>query len=146
MRDARLSGKRVLIAEDDGMIAVAFATLLGDLGMHVVGVAPSVGEALAVVEDERLDAALLDVNLAGEAVFPVAEALRARGVGFVFLTGYDSGSLPERYVNAIALRKPVALPRLIEALRACLGARMPTRPVDAPPPGAAGPPETTWPP
>ncbi len=125
MTDAALRGKRVLIAEDDGMIAALFATALKDLGLGVVGIAATVAEALALIEKEhnQVDAALLDVNLSGNPVFPVADALIGRRIGFVFLTGYDSGSLPASYSRVTALRKPVALPLLVQAIRGCLSAK-----------------------
>lgn len=125
MSDAdALRGKRVLIAEDDGMIAVLFETVLDDLGMTVAGVAQTVAEALALIEpaNGRLDAALLDVNLRGEPVFPVADTLMSRGIGFVFLTGYDGGSLPARFAAVRVLHKPIALPDLVWALHNCLSA------------------------
>lgn len=122
MNDAVLAGKRVLIVEDEGMIGMLFETVLSDLGVEVAGVAQSATGALEIIEktSDQLDGALLDVNLAGELAFPVADALRSRGIGFVFLTGYESGALPVRFACDPVLRKPVATPDLLEALRVCL--------------------------
>ncbi len=116
-----LSGKCVLLAEDEALIAMLFATELGGRGAEVIGAA-SVVEALALIEEhgDRIDVALLDGNLAGEWVFPVAEGLSARGIPFVFLTGYDRRRFTDRYARAQVLRKPVGLPVLVEALQACL--------------------------
>lgn len=122
--DADLQGKRVLIVEDEGMIAVLFETVLSDLGMAVAGIARSAADAIDLIEQAGgpIDVALLDVNLGGEPVYPVADALHSRDIGFVFLTGYDSGSLPSRFADDVVLRKPVAMPDLVEALRKCLSA------------------------
>ncbi len=109
------------------MIADLFATALRDLGLGVVGTAATVAEALALIEKEhkRVDAALIDVNLSGDPVFPVADALIGRRTGFVFLTGYDSGSLTARYSRVTALRKPVASPLLFQAIAAACPPSLP---------------------
>jgi CheY-like chemotaxis protein len=103
-----LSGRRILVVEDEYMIASDLAQSLTDLGVAVVGPAGSVADAVALVAgDPALDAAVLDVNLGTEKVFPVADALQARGVPFVFATGYDDRVLPPRYVDTPRFLKPV---------------------------------------
>lgn len=104
-----LRGLRLLIVEDEFIIAFDLAQTLEDLGMAIVGPAGTVSQALALVEAEgaHLDGAVLDVNLRDEQVFPVADALAARGIPFVFTTGYDAAILPARYADVPRCEKPV---------------------------------------
>ena len=108
---------RILLVEDDGLVAMMLEDLLEDLGCQLAGSIASVGEALAWIEaGGEADAALLDVNLGGEPVFPVAEALRARGVPFAFTTGYAQ-SHDSRFREAPFIGKPIRPDRLAEVLR-----------------------------
>lgn len=108
---------RVLLVEDEGLVAMMLEDLLEDLGCEVAGSLASVGAALAWIEaGGAADMALLDVNLSGETVFPVAEALRARGVPFAFATGYDADHDP-RFRDAPLLGKPIRQERLEALLR-----------------------------
>jgi CheY-like chemotaxis protein len=102
-----LQGLRLLVVEDEAMIAMLIEDLLTDLGCVVVGIAGTVakGVAMARSKDLALDGAILDVNLGGEKVFPVAEALAARGVPFIFLTGYGAG-FAGAYVDRPIVAKP----------------------------------------
>lgn len=84
-----LDGKRILVVEDEPLIAMMVEDMLAELGAQVIGPAGSLAEALLLAE-EQIDAALLDVNLEGERVYPVAERLTVRGVPFVFATGYGA--------------------------------------------------------
>jgi CheY-like chemotaxis protein len=104
---AELSGRRVLIVEDRYLIAAEMSEAVRGMGAEVLGPASSVAGALAILEGPPPDAALLDVNLEGDRVFPVAEALLRSGAPFAFLTGYDSSILPERWRDAPRLAKPV---------------------------------------
>jgi DNA-binding response OmpR family regulator len=90
-----LAGKRILVVEDESLISMLLEMALQDEGGIVVGPAARVGDAILLVQDEALDGAFLDVNLGGEAVFPVAEALTARGVPFLLLSGYGDQAVPE---------------------------------------------------
>jgi CheY-like chemotaxis protein len=110
--------RRVLIVEDDYLIAADLAYSLEDLGMEVVGPAPSVEAALQLLEDEgeRLDGAVLDINLRDQRVYPVANALTARGVPFVFTTGYDAVTIPQAYAAAPRCEKPVDQRKLVRWL------------------------------
>ena len=110
--------RRVLIVEDDYLIADDLAYSLEDLGMEVVGPAPSVEAALQLLEDEgeRLDGAVLDINLRDQRVYPVANALTARGVPFVFTTGYDPVTIPQAYAAAPRCEKPVDKRKLVRWL------------------------------
>lgn len=108
-----MTGKRIMIVEDEALVAMMVEDLLGDLGYEVAGSFGAVGDALAWLGgDQGLpDGAVLDVNIGGEMVFPVAEALRARGVPFVFATGY--GDLPRRgFEDVSVLSKPINIGQL----------------------------------
>jgi ActR/RegA family two-component response regulator len=104
-----LRDRRLLIVEDDYTIAVELMRSLEALGVEVIGPVASVEDALALVEREggRMDGAVLDINLRGRRVYPVAEALTARGVPFVFATGYDAMVIPGDYAGVPRCEKPV---------------------------------------
>lgn len=103
-----LQSRRILVVEDDYLIAGALTESLLEAGATVVGPAASVAEAIAVIDREaRLDAAVLDINLGAEDVFPVAAVLQQRGVPFVFATGYDRWIIPDRYASVRKLDKPI---------------------------------------
>jgi CheY-like chemotaxis protein len=112
-----LNGRRLLIVEDEYMIAADLAHALKDRGANVIGPAASTEEALELLETEHhIDGAVLDINLGGERSYQVADALRARAVPFVFATGYDSWNIPDTYASVPCLEKPVntrALARLL---------------------------------
>ncbi|MEA2756081.1 MAG: hypothetical protein QOJ54_2370 [Aliidongia sp.] len=97
---------RVLVVEDELLIAMVIETLLADEGCQVVGPLGRLGAALKAAEDEALDVALLDVNIEGAAVFPVADILARRGIPFAFVTGYGSGGVPTAYRDRPVLTKP----------------------------------------
>jgi CheY-like chemotaxis protein len=96
-----LTGARILVVEDDHLQASDLAQSLADCGAVVVGPVPTVMEALSLIDGEHdhLRGAILDINLRGEAAYPVADALLTRGVPFIFATGYEAWSLPERYAG-----------------------------------------------
>ena len=106
--DGGLTGKRVLLVEDEALVAMLVEDMLADEGCEVAATASRLGDALALAADTSLliDIAILDVNLAGEPVFAVAEALARRGVPFAFATGYGAGGLPESWRNRPTLQKP----------------------------------------
>ena len=108
---------RILVVEDEGLVAMLIEDMLEDLGCEVACSASNVAQALRWIEDGgEADAALLDVNLGGEAVWPVADALAARGVRFAFTTGYGQLNEP-RFQGAPLLGKPIKGERLKEVLR-----------------------------
>ena len=113
-----LRGRRLLVVEDEYLIAAALERALEDRGAEVVGPAGSVEGALRLVESEgdRLDGAVLDINLRDERVYPVADALAARGVPFVFLTGYDAQVIPDTYAGVPRSEKPVSTALLARTL------------------------------
>jgi DNA-binding response OmpR family regulator len=97
---------KVLVVEDEFVIAVTLEAALQRGGYEVVGPAANVRQALRRLEAERPEAAVLDVNLDGETVYPVADALAARRLPFVFVTGYDRLDLPATHRGRPVLRKP----------------------------------------
>lgn len=116
-----LSGKRILVVEDESLVAMLIETILEDLGCTPVGPAASVDEGLAFANgDATIDAALLDVNVSGQQVFPVAEALEARGVPFIFSTGYGEAGLPDGWRGRPTLQKPFTEEAVQNAIKAAL--------------------------
>lgn len=110
-----LAGLRLLVVEDEFMIADHIGTLLEDLHCEVAGFAATVEEALDLIRVERLDGVLLDGNLNGASSAPVADALKARSIPFVVVTGYSRRDLDRDSLNgAPRLTKPFA-PSLFEA-------------------------------
>ncbi|WP_353646082.1 hypothetical protein [Mesorhizobium sp. WSM2239] len=103
-----LSGLRVLVVEDAFLIAEDLADQLSMWGCEVIGPDGHVSRALEQIGDNELDGALLDVNLKNETSFPIASALAARGIPFVFLTGYDSDTVfPNEFRSSPKIGKPV---------------------------------------
>ena len=105
-RDA-LAGLRILVVEDEPLVSMLIEDLLLDMGCVVIGPASTVAQALALAE-QRLDAALLDVNLGAEQVYPVADALAAADVPFAFITGYGRHGLVGAHRDRPTIRKPFA--------------------------------------
>lgn len=112
-----LTGKRVLIVEDEYFIAADLKRALAEAGAIVVGPAGTLASAQALVDDD-IDLAMLDVNLDGEHSYPLANRLRERAVPFAFLTGYDRWALPPAYRDVPRLHKPFDLAQLIRQLTA----------------------------
>ncbi len=102
-----LQGKRILVVEDEALVAMLVEDALLDAGAVVLGPVATVAEALALLErDAAPDVAVLDLNLAGEPSSPVADALVARGVPFVVATGYGASGLPAGHETVPVLAKP----------------------------------------
>ncbi len=117
--DASLAGLRVLIVEDELLLAMDYEEMLRREGFIVLGPVGRQARALALLERERPDAAILDVNLAGERSTAVAEALVERAVPFVVVSGYGEGTLPEPVLrNAPRLDKPVKAQELLRVVKA----------------------------
>lgn len=105
--DDRLRGLSVLVVEDNGLLCCVLEETLREAGCEVVGPYARLTEAMQAAEaSSRIDLALLDINVRGELVSPLAERLRARGVPFVLTSAYDTQELPYPLQNAIQLRKP----------------------------------------
>jgi DNA-binding NtrC family response regulator len=123
MVDLVLQGRRLLVVEDDYILALDLCRQLAKAGAEVIGPMSSVAKALGAIKaGTRLDAALLDVNVRNEQVFPVAEALAARQVPFLFMTGYDRATLPERYRHQPHCEKPVNMAAMLGLLDVALKA------------------------
>lgn len=116
----KLAGLRILVVEDEAPIALQLEDMLTELNAAVVGPASRVGQALQFLEDQPVDAAVLDLNIAGELVYPVAEALEARGLPYIFVTGYGVSSLAEPYRRRVVLQKPFLRRDLLGAMRQIL--------------------------
>jgi DNA-binding response OmpR family regulator len=117
-----LQGLRMLVVEDEAMVAMLVEDLLIDLGCVVVDVAGTLEQGLraAAASASPIDGAILDVNLGGSKVFPIADVLEARGVKFIFATGYGVLGVESRYAGHKILSKPFQLRALEETLVAAL--------------------------
>lgn len=116
-------GRRVLVVEDDGILAEIVVELLGELGYEAVGPVRALKSALEVLERDPPDAAILDVNLSGQSVYPLAENCADRGIPIVFMTGYaDLARMPERFRGCMRIGKPFHRDSLAESLRKAIGA------------------------
>lgn len=113
----RLEGRRLLVVEDEYFLAKDIARSFESRGAEVIGPAGTIDEALDLIDEtEHLDGAVIDLNLHGEMAYAVADALRERGVPFVFATGYDSSTIPAMYRDVARCEKPVDAPRVARAL------------------------------
>jgi DNA-binding NtrC family response regulator len=106
--DKLLSGRRILAVEDDMLIRLTLEDMLAELGCASVSTAGTIDQALGLIDVGVFDAATLDVNLAGVTSYAVADALAARGVPFVFTTGYGAQFLSDGYRERPILKKPFA--------------------------------------
>lgn len=121
---ADLKGLRVLVVEDEMMVSMLIEDMLGDLGCEVVGPASRIEEAVALVGGKAIDCAVLDVNLGGQPIFPVADLLRQKGAPFAFVTGYGDAGLRDADRGTPVLQKPFRegdLARVLGELRAKVG-------------------------
>jgi two-component SAPR family response regulator len=123
--DPRLKGLRVIVVEDETLVAILLEDMLSELGCTVVGTAHRVPKALDLVSQTTPDAAVLDVNIAGDEVYPVAEALAARNIPFVFATGYGARGLSGTWRERPIVQKPFQVEHLSQGLLAALGPPQP---------------------
>lgn len=107
---------RVLVVEDEALLAIDIAQQLTDAGFGVVGPATSVAKALRLIAEEGCDVAVLDFNLRSETAEPIAHELRARGTSFIFLSGVPRERLPASIGDAVLLPKPAHSATLVAAL------------------------------
>lgn len=112
-----LTGLTIMVVEDEFLVANLIEHMLEDAGCAVSGPFPRLAEAVDGAEHEPCDAAVLDVNLAGERIYPVAEILSQRNIPFLFVTGYDGVSMPSEYAGRPHLRKPFKSAELLHALK-----------------------------
>jgi CheY-like chemotaxis protein len=107
MACSSLRGRRVLVVEDEYLIAVALSDHLQAIGSTVIGPVPSVEQALQLIETNRkIDVAILDANLGGVRAYPIADLLQARNIPFVFASGYDDSDLNDLYPHVRNCQKP----------------------------------------
>ena len=105
--EARLAGLHILIVEDVGLVATELRMMLDTMGCHTVGVASRLNEATRFAQaTERLDGVLLDLNLAGQNSYPVAEILHERGIPFIIMSGYDTSHTRADCADDAHLQKP----------------------------------------
>jgi len=132
---AALQGRRILVAEDEYMIAEEIAEILGEAGAEVLGPVPSISHAMHLITaEDRISGALLDLNLGKEVIWPVVDMLLARGVPLVLATGYDASAIPPTYLHLPRCEKPASGQALTRALAQALTPGLPdqrlnTRPV-----------------
>lgn len=112
------SNRRILVVEDELMVAMGLEMVLADAGYVVVGPIGRVEQALQAATGDQFDFALLDVNVRGEEVYPVADILAKRGIPFAFLTGYGRESLPKNQTQALILSKPFNAAELLATVDA----------------------------
>jgi CheY-like chemotaxis protein len=117
---AQAGSRRVLVVEDEFMIRMLLEDMLAELGYTIALTAAHLDEALRAAQNADFDVAVLDVNLNGMPISPVADALVLRGMPFVFATGYGEAGLPDVYRDRPALKKPFQLDKLEEALQRAL--------------------------
>ena len=121
LENSDLEGRRILVVEDEVLLAMELEALYRKQGFHVIGPVSSVADALGRIDREGPDIASLDVNLRGMSSAPVAIRLRERGIPFVLLTGYGERIMQDpAFRGAVMLRKPYAMRDLIAALRSAL--------------------------
>jgi CheY-like chemotaxis protein len=116
MSNRLLSGLRVLVVEDEMMLLLMIEGMLGDMGCESLSAAATVKQALALVEAQTFDVAMLDLNLNGDRAYPIADALAARRVPFLFATGYGTEGVIEGYRDHPVLRKPYRFHDLVSTL------------------------------
>ncbi|MFY9642817.1 MAG: response regulator [Rhodomicrobium sp.] len=115
-----LQGLRVLVVEDETLVAMLIEEYLVEFGCSVACSARRVSKGLQSLEDLKIDAAVLDVNVAGESVSPIAEVLDERNIPFIFASGYGARGVEPRWTGRPVLQKPFSARELRSALLACL--------------------------
>ena len=123
MTDLPLAGLRVLVVEDETLVAMLLEDMLGDMGCEVAATASRIAQAVELARDPGLafDVAILDVNVAGESITPVAQALSERPTPFVFATGYGESGVPEAFRGRPVLQKPFGMADVQARLREACG-------------------------
>lgn len=111
-----LAGKRILIVEDEFMIAILLEDMLTELHCSIAGISANPAQALELIGSTEIDAAVLDVNLDGDDSFAVAAALVERRIPFIFATGYGASRLPQELAGHPVVQKPYRLEELSRAL------------------------------
>ena len=112
---------RILVVEDEALIALMLEDMVEGMGCAVTALAPRVALGVAMADSGNFDVAILDVNVAGENVEPVAERLASRGVPFIFATGYGEAGVPLRYRDRPVVAKPFRSEQLEAAIQKAVG-------------------------
>ena len=113
---AGLDGRRILLVEDSPVLGPFTADLLEELGCRVIGPAPNMAAARELVDAADFDAALMDIHIRGERVFPLCEALEAKGVPFILTSGYADWAMPEEWRDRPRLQKPYTFEQVADQL------------------------------
>ena len=108
--------------EDSPVVAPFTAEILAELGCEVVGPAPTMASARELIDDGNLDAALMDIQIRGERVFPLCDMLAAAGVPFIFTSGYGDWQMAEKWADRPRLQKPYTVEQVEQALTGVLSA------------------------
>lgn len=117
---AQTSGRSVFLVEDEVMIRMMVADMLEELGYSIAAEAGEIGDALKLAQAVDFDLAILDVNVNGKVISPVADLIAARNRPFIFATGYGSSGLPAEYRDRPALQKPFQIETLGRAIEQAL--------------------------
>ena len=126
MVDRSLLGCRILVVEDEYVLADELRTELTEAGGIVLGPVATVEDSLDLIRAEpHIDGAILDVNLRGESAYPAADLLAERNVPFVFATGYDASAIPSRFTEIVRCEKPVSIRKIAQALGRIVGSDKP---------------------
>ena len=124
MAVSKLRGRRILIVEDEYLVAMSLCDALESLGAVLIGPVPSVEKAVKTIESAPdIDAAILDINLDGVMAYAVADLLLSQNIPFVFGSGYETDVLRARYPQIRNCQKPCAFPKLEEALARSIAER-----------------------
>ena len=123
MTATRPPGGSVFLVEDEVMIRMMVADMLEELGFSVAAEAGEINEAMKLAQSAEFDVAILDVNVNGKVISPVAELIKARNRPFIFATGYGSSGLPEEYRDRPALQKPFQIETLAKMIDTALKSR-----------------------
>lgn len=123
---SRFEGLKILVVEDESIVSFLLEDMLTDIGCEVMGPAPSLSDAFVLFDKVKPQAAVLDVNLRGEMVYPFAEKLERDRVPFLFATGYGIAGIPERWQRWPVIQKPFQLKTLIGALDQALSGQRPS--------------------
>ena len=121
-----VSGKKILVVEDELLVGMMIRDILDELGFTVLGPVPTVAEALAIARDANIDGAILDVNIRGDLVYSVADVLSARGIPFVFATGYLPNGIDSRYAGIPVFEKPVSAEAISRVFASSASAKPPS--------------------
>jgi CheY-like chemotaxis protein len=116
MTDKLLSGRHVLVVEDEMLVLMTIETMLADLGCETITAAATAAKAIELTKSRAFDLAILDLNLNGDQSYAVADMLIALGVPFVFSTGYGSDGVSENYRDWPVLRKPYQSEAMVRIL------------------------------